>query len=248
MRKLLGLFVLPALFLAGCSSIPTPSEKYAKFSAEQIYQVAEVKLAKREYKDASEAYEALDALYPFNPHAKQAQLDMIYAYYESGDMASASAAAERYIRLYPREEDVDYAYYMKGVANFNQDRGFFERYFPVDQSVRDPGTMEQAYQDFSTLLKLFPQSRYAPDAKQHLVYLRNTFARRDEAVAEFYYQKEAYEAAINRANEVLIKYSDTPAARDALQVLLNSYQKLGLTDSAAEVKKIIAINNVGNKK
>jgi outer membrane protein assembly factor BamD len=242
MKKIFCLTSLACLILAGCSSIPTPSEKYAKFSAEQIYQTAEVKLAKDSYKDATEAYEALDALYPFNPHAQQAQLDMVYAYYQTGDMPSTAAAAERYIRLYPRAENVDYAYYMKGLANFNQDRGFFQRYFPVDQSVRDPGTMTESYQNFMTLLKLFPQSPYAPDAKQHIIYLRNTFAQRDQEVAQFYYQKEAYEAAINRANEVLVKYSDTPAAKDALTILYNSYQKLGLTNEAAKVKQVIDTN------
>ena len=200
MKKLLCLAIITCFMLIGCSSIPTPSEKYANFSAEQIYQIAETKLATAHYKDAIQAYEGLDALYPFNAHAQQAQFDMIYAYYKADDMPSAAAAAERYIRLYPRDQHVDYAYYMRGLANFNQDRGFFQRYFPVDQAVRDPGTMAQSFKDFSTLIKLFPQSIYAPDAKLHLVYLRNTFAKKEEEIANFYYQKQAYEAAINRAN------------------------------------------------
>jgi len=244
MKKLLCLTGLAGLILAGCASIPTPSEKYAKYSADQIDQVAEVKLAKGSYKDSVEAFEGLDSLYPFNSHAQQAQLDMIYAYYMNDDMPSAAAAAERYIRLYPRAENVDYAYYMKGVANFNQDRGFFQRYFPVDQSLRDPGTMTQSYQDFKTLLNLFPNSPYAPDAKQHMIYLRNTFAKRDLEVAQFYYQKQAYEAAINRANDVLVKYSDTPSARDALVILYNSYGKLGLTKSQQQVKEVMNANHV----
>ena len=234
--------VLSALVLSACSSIPTPSEKYGKYSAEQIYQVAEVKLAKKSYRDAVEAFEGLDSLYPFNPHAQQAQLDIIYAYYQNNDMPSAAAAAERYIRLYPRGEKVDYAYYLKGMANFSQDRGFFQRFLPIDQASRDPGTMKAAYDDFLSLIKLFPNSPYAPDAKQHLVFLRDMFAQRLLEISQYYYAKEAYVGAINRANEVLVQYADTPSAKDALVVLYQSYQKLGLPKSMDQVKSIMKAN------
>lgn len=245
MKKLIGLIGIICALLTGCSSVPTPSEKYAKYPPEQIYQIAKTKLAQQKDKEAVEAYEGLDALYPFNKNAQQAQLDIIYAYYQTDDMVASSAAAERYIRLYPRDPHVDYAYYLRGVANFNQDRGFFQRYFPVDQAARDPGTMAQSYQDFKTLLQLFPNSSYAPDAKQHLIYLRNTFAKKLELIAAFYYQKQAYVAAINRANEILIEYDDTPSAKQALIILYNAYQKLGLKDSEAEVLAVWQLNYPG---
>jgi len=244
-KKIVALVAVTTGFLVGCSAVPTPSEQYAQYPAEKIYQIAEEKLASHHDKDAVQAFEGLDALYPFNKNAQQAQLDIIYAYYQVDNMVAASAAAERYIRLYPRDKNVDYAYYMRGIANFNQDRGFFQRYFPVDQSVRDPGTMSQSYEDFKTLLKLFPNSIYAPDAKQHLIYLRNTFAKKNEAIASFYYQKQAYVAAIDRANEVLIEYDDTPSAKQALIILYNAYQKLGLKQSAAQTLSIIQLNYPG---
>lgn len=243
MKKLLPLLITTsALAIAACSSIPTPSEKYAKFSAEQIYTVAEVKLAKRDYRDSIEAYEALDSLYPFSAHIQQAQLDMIYAYFKNYDMPAAAAAAERYIRLYPRSPNVDYAYYMKGVANFYQDRGWFQRYLPTDQAVRDPGTTTQSFQDFNTFLKNFPNSPYAADAKQRLIYLRNMFARYNSEVAEYYLQKQAYVAAINRANEVLKKYSGAPANQQALEILVKSYRALGLTKEANNAEEVLKLN------
>ena len=247
MKKILclSLIITNILLLTACSSIPTPTEKYGKYSAEKIYQIAQKNLRKENDKEAAEALEALDTLYPFNPNAQQAQLDIIYAYHETDDMPSSAAAAERYIRLYPRAHNVDYAYYMRGIANFNQDRGFFQRYFPVEEAVRDPGTMKQSYQDFLTLIRLFPDSKYAPDAKQHLIYLRNNFALKNLAIARFYYQKQAYEAAINRANEVLVKYANTPSAKDALMILYFSYQALGLTQSQAQVKEIFDLNFPG---
>lgn len=241
MKKIV-LTLLSALVLSGCATTPTPSQKYAKFTAEQLYQAAEIKLAKRDYREAIEAYEALDALYPFSKNIQQAELDMIYAYFQNDNMPAASASAERYIRLYPRATNVDYAYYMKGVANFYQDRGWFQRYLPTDQAVRDPGSTTQSYKDFEILLKLFPNSQYAPDARQRIVYLRNMFGRYQEEVAAFYLEKQAYVASINRAKVVVTQYGETPACQDALVTMKKAYQALGLTKQADDVALVLQTN------
>lgn len=241
MKKIV-LVWLSALALSGCATLPSPSQKYAKFTAEQIYQTAEIKLAKRDYRDSIEAYEALDVLYPFNKHVQQAQLDVIYAYFENDDMPAASAAAERYIRLYPRADHVDYAYYMKGVANFYQDRGWFQRYMPTDQAVRDPGTMVESYKNFEILLKLFPTSSYAPDARQRLVYLRNMLGHYQESVAEFYFEKQAYVAAINRSKIVITEYAETPACQPALVVMIKAYRALKLDQQANDALLVLQSN------
>ena len=238
----LGLSLLASLLLSACSTTPTPSQKYAKFTAEQIYQTAEIKLAKRDYRESIEAYEALDALYPFNKNVQQANLDEIYAYFKNDNMPAASASAERYIRLYPRSVNVDYAYYMKGVANFYQDRGWFQRYLPTDQAVRDPGSTTQSYKDFEILLKLFPNSRYAPDARQRVVYLRTMFGRYQEEVAAFYLEKQAYVAAINRAKVVVTQYGETPACQKALVIMMKAYKALHLDKQAADVAIVLQTN------
>lgn len=244
MKKIV-LVLLPLLVLSGCASMPTPSQKYAKFTADQLYQTAEIKLAKRDYRDSIEAYEALDTLYPFAKNSQQAQLDVIYAYFENDDMPSSSAAAERYIRLYPRADNVDYAYYMKGVANFYQDRGWFQRYLPTDQAVRDPGTMGEAYKNFEILLKLFPHSRYAPDARQRLVYLRNMLGQYQQEVAAFYLEKQAYVAAINRSKIVLTQYAQTPACQKAMVIMIQAYRALHLDQQAADATTVLQLNYPG---
>lgn len=245
MMKKIAFTVLSALVLSACSTTPTPSQKYAKFTASQIYQTAEIKLAKRDYRESIEAYEALDTLYPFNKDVEQAELDVIYAYFKNDDMPAASAAATRYIRLYPRADNVDYAYYMKGVANFYQDRGWFQRYLPTDQAVRDPGSTTQSYQDFSVLLKLFPNSVYAPDARKRLVYLRNMMGRYQEQVAAFYLEKQAYVAAINRSKIVISQYNETPACQSALVILVKAYRALGLTQQAGDAIIVLQRNYPG---
>ena len=187
--------------IAGCSSTKDPVAMFQGQSADRIYQGGQRALAKEEYTSATQHFEALDALYPFNANNEQAQLGLMYAYYENDDNASVVATAERFIRLYPRSEHLDYVYYLKGLANFNQDRGWFLRYAYVDLAQRDPGTMEDAYKDFSQIVQQFPNSRYASDARQRMVYLRNLFAGYELQVAKYYMKKGAYVAAANRASD-----------------------------------------------
>ncbi len=228
--------------LAACSSTTDPAEKFKNLSAEQIYQGGEVALAKGHESEAIQHFEGLDALYPFSVNSEQAQLDLMYAYYKSGDNASAAAAAERFIRFYPRSAHVDYAYYVKGLANFDQDRGWFQRYLPTDLSQRDPGTSRQAFDDFSTLLRLFPTSVYAPDARQRMIYLRNLFAAHELHIAQYYYKRAAYVAAANRANFVVQHYDGTPQVEEALGVMVRSYRKLGLQTPAQQALAVLQLN------
>ena len=148
-------------------------------TAQQIYTEGKQKLDKHQYSDAIKRFEALENLYPFNDHAEQANIDLIYAYYKKEDYHSAAASAERFIHLYPRSSRVDYAYYMKGLANFNQPRGALANILPMDVATRDPGTQSQAYSDFATLVQKYPNSPYKPNALQRMIYLRNTFAQRE---------------------------------------------------------------------
>jgi len=228
--------------LIACASTTDPAEKYKNKTAEQIYQGGEAALAKGHDSSAIEHFEALDALYPFGANAEQAQLDLMYAYYASGDSPSAAAAAERFIRLYPRSVHVDYAYYIKGLAEFNQDRGWFQRYLPTDLSQRDPGTMSQAFTDFSTLLRLFPDSVYAPDARQRMVYLRDLFSKHELHIAKYYFRRTAYVAAANRANYIVQHYDGTPQVEEALGIMVRSYRQLGLQEPAQQALAVLQMN------
>lgn len=241
---IVGLF---SSLLVACSTTNDPTEKFKNKSAEQIYQGGEAALAKGHTNDAIEHFEALDALYPFGSNAEQAQLDLIYAYYQSGDDASASATAERFIRLYPRSVHADYAYYMKGLADFDQDRGWFQRYLPTDLSQRDPGTMRQAFDDFNTLLRIYPDSVYAPDARQRMIYLRNLFAKHDLHIAQYYYQRTAYVAAANRANDIVQHFDGTPQVESALGIMVRSYRKLDLQIPAQQALSVLQANYPNGK-
>lgn len=241
-KQLTLLFFLLCI-LDGCSSTVTdPAVIYKNQSAEQLYRGAEINLAKRKYSVAIKQLEALDALYPFGPNAEQADLDLIYAYYQDDDMPSTAATAERFTQLYPRSEHVDYAYYMKGLADFYQDRSWFQLYFPTDLSQRDPGASRLAFDDFSRLLQLFPHSQYAPDARQRMVYLRNIFAGYELNVAQYYFKRGAYVAAANRANYIVQHFNSTPQVETALGIMVKSYRALGLDDLANQSLQILTMN------
>lgn len=237
------LAVLP--ILAACNTVPDPSEQFKGQTAAQIYFGGEQALAKGSYTTAKTHFEGLDALYPFSDYSQQAQLDIIYAYFQSGDEASSAAAAERYIHLYPRSAHVDYAYYMKGVADFEQDRGWEQRYFPTPLPELDPGTARTAYDDFNSLITLFPSSVYAADARLHMIYLRNLFAAYELNVAHFYIIHHAYVAAINRANYVLENFNGTPSQRGALIVLVQSYTALNMPEMAQQANNVLQYNYPG---
>lgn len=247
--KTIRLLSLLALFTSiyGCASTGTTVDNTANYrgqTAEQIFTSAETSLIKHNYTTASEKFEALDTLYPSSKYAQRAHLDIIYAYYKAEDMAATATAAERYIKLYPTDTHVDYAYYLKGIANFNEDRGWLQRYFPTDLAARDPGTSKQAFDDFKQLICLYPNSRYASDARQRMIYLRNLLARYEMNVARYYYCRGAYVAAINRASNVLQHYQRSPSTPSALTLMLNAYQKLGLYRQANEVRNILNANQL----
>ena len=211
---------------------------YQGMSAEQLYKDAKDAMAKDQYSAAIKRFEAMETMYPFNDYAEQAELDLIYAYYEKGEYASSASTADRFIHLYPRAKRVDYAYYMKGMANFQQTRGALANMLPFDESWRDPGTQLQAYSDFATLVQKFPDSKYKPNALQRLIYLRNVFAQRELNTAEYYYTHKMYVAAAERAGYLIKNFPQAPSARDALSVLYRSNKAFGLNKAADDAKAV----------
>lgn len=207
---------------------------YKDMSAKQLYTEAKKEMKKEQYSAAIKHLEALETMYPFNDYAEQAETDLIYAYYEKGDYPSTGATAERFIHLYPRAKRVDYAYYMKGLANFQQTRGTMAHLLPIDESWRDPGTQSQAYSDFATLVQRFPDSRYKPNALQRMIYLRNVFAQRELNTANYYFDRKMYVAAEERASFLLKTYPQAPSAKQALALVYRANLALGLQQAADE--------------
>ena len=188
--------------LAGCAS---DSETPQEFTEKDLYDTAQQNLDDENFSLAVRNLQLLEARYPFGPYAEQAQLEIIYGYYRSFEPEAAVAAAERFIRLHPQHPNVDYAYYMKGLANYAQGDGFLDRFLPTDTTQRDPGPALASFEDFRQLLFRFPDSPYASDAKARMLYLRNRLARYEINVANYYFKRGAYLAATNRGRYVLEK-------------------------------------------
>jgi outer membrane protein assembly factor BamD len=238
---------LLCLFIAACSSTDSndTTKLYKKQTEAQIFNAGEKAMLKGDYNLANQRFSVIASRYPFGKHASQALLDSIYCYYKEDDLPTAFAQADQFIRMYPRNSHVDYAYYMRGIIEMNQNHSFFERYFPADFAKRDLATLNQAYLDFKQLIRLFPKSVYVQDSRQRMVYIRNLFARHTLQVAQFYYDHENYVAAADRANEVVRKYQQTPSIPDALVVMIKSYRKLNLTKEADDAQKVLKLNFPG---
>ncbi|MEW6352859.1 MAG: outer membrane protein assembly factor BamD [Pseudomonadota bacterium] len=243
MRTLKSLLII-ALFaaVAGCGLLPEQIDKTKNWSAERLYAEAKDALDSGDYATAIKYFETLEGRYPFGRYAQQAQLEIIYAYYKDQEPASAVAAADRFIKLHPRHPYVDYAYYLKGLANFNQSRGLVERYLPQDPTQRDPGAARQSFQDFAELVKRFPNSKYAKDAALRMTFLRNNLAQYEVNVANYYMKREAFVAAANRAKYVVENYPRTPAVPDALGVMAKAYKIMNLNDLSADALRVLKLN------
>ncbi len=240
MKKLLILFFILYSFLnlSGCGSEPTHED----WTADRFYSEAKKALDTGDYTKAIKYYEMLETRYPFGKYAQQAQLDVIYAYYKYDEPESALVAADRFLKLYPRHEKVDYVYYMKGVVNFELTQGLLDRFLPLDRSQRDQGTAVQSFRNFSKLVTRFPKSKYSKDAKLRMIYLRNRLAESELNIARFYMKRGAYLAAANRAKTVIASYQGTKAMPQALIILAKSYKILGLKELSSDALRVLKLN------
>lgn len=238
--NLLGLIFL-GLSLAGCAS--TETDPYEGMPAEKIYTIGKQAMDNESYYRARGAFESLNAQYPFESFSEQADLDLIYADYASGESALALAQAARFLRVYPASKHVDYAYYMIGVIDFENGRSFIQRYFPYNMSEHDAVNYHNAYASFYKIVTTYPNSPYAPDARRRMLYLRNTLAQFEMNTAEFYYTRGAYLAALDRAKIVFLHYPHAPQVKAAMTMMANCYDKLSLPKPAENMRKAIEINS-----
>ena len=231
-----------ALFSA-CSS--TGDNKYDEtrdWSAERLYKEAKDELLGGNYKKAVGYYEKLESRYPYGRYAQQAQLELAYAYYKDKEPASALSAADRFIKLHPDNPNVDYAYYLKGLVNFNEDLGLFGDIANQDLSERDPKAARESFEAFRELVTRYPGSRYAADGYARMRYLVNAMASNEAQVAAYYLRRKAYVGAVNRAQYVLTNYPKTPSVETALVVLVKAYEAMGLTDLRDDADRLLKMN------
>ncbi|MEM7303983.1 MAG: outer membrane protein assembly factor BamD [Pseudomonadota bacterium] len=237
------------LVLPGCSTIrgwfgddDVDPEISEDLSARQLYQKANTQLKGSQFVDAIDSYTLLESRYPFGIYAQQAQLELMYLYYTRGDTDSVIGIADRFIRINPQHENVDYAHYMKGLAYFEKSSTVLNFVLPRNPSDKDPASLLSSFNSFKTLINSFPASRYADDAKQRMIYLRNELAEHEITVADFYMRRGAYVAAANRATYAMEKYQGAPSMPQAVYTLELAYRQLGLNDLAYDTHKVYAQN------
>lgn len=227
--------------LAGCAAQNT-EQLSASASAEQLYKTAKRQLDRGDFLGAVEGFETLEARYPFGSYTQQAQLDVAYAYLRQDEFDNAISAADRFLKLYPRTENVDYAWYMKGLANFSRGGSTLERVFPRDMARVDQNWLRASFADFETLISRFPDSVYVPDAIERMQFMHNEMARHDLITAKYYYQRGAMVAAINRVQHLLTHFEGSKHSGNALALLASAYKALGQTDLEQDTLRVLALN------
>ncbi|WP_152220455.1 outer membrane protein assembly factor BamD [Pseudomonas sp. SCB32] len=238
------LLIATLAFVTACSSKGDKVDE--NLSESQLYQQAQDDLNNKSYTNAVAKLKALESRYPFGRYAEQAQLELIYANYKNMEPEAARSAAERFIRLHPQHPNVDYAYYLKGLASFDQDRGLLARFLPLDMTKRDPGAARDSFNEFAQLVSRYPNSRYSPDAKARMIYLRNLLAAYEVHVGHYYLKRQAYVAAANRGRYVVENFQETPAVGDGLAIMVEAYQRLGMNDLADSSLQTLKLNYPDN--
>jgi outer membrane protein assembly factor BamD len=239
MRKFSVLAVLVLLSaLSACSS----TDKRDTMSEQDLYRDAQRHLKNENFDLATKDLQLIESRFPFGPYAEQAQLELIYSQFRSAQSDAAVASADRFIRLHPQHPNVDYAFYMKGLANYEEGTGMLQRFLPTDMTSRDPGKALQSFEDFRQLLNRFPDSEYGPDARARMTFLRARLARYEVNVANYYFRRKAYLAAANRGRYVVENYQQTEAVPDALAVMVQAYRLLKLNDLADSALLVLRTN------
>jgi outer membrane protein assembly factor BamD len=243
---LLLTFTLGLGSLSGCSWLgddeSNSEQEAAGLTEQEFFERIERSLDSSNWRMAIENLRLLESQFPFGKYADQAQLELIFALYRTGDYEESIAAAERFIRLHPQHASVDYAFYVKGLSELSQTKGFFDSFLPTDPSLRDPGTARDAFATLTELLNRFPNSRYGADARKRLINLRNVLARSEINVANYYFKRGAYLAAVNRGRFVVENFQTTPAVPDGLAVMAQGYKRLEMAELADNAVRTLAAN------
>ncbi|MBY4945319.1 outer membrane protein assembly factor BamD [Cupriavidus respiraculi] len=230
------------LMLSACGLLSEQPDETAGWSANKLYSEAKDALDGGDYTRAVKLYEKLEGRYPFGRFAQQAQIDSAYASYKDGETAAALASVDRFIQLHPNHPNVDYAYYLKGLINFNDNLGWLGRFSGQDLSERDPKAARAAYDAFNTLVTRYPDSKYTPDATARMQYIVNSLALHEVHAARYYYRRGAYLAAVNRAQQALKDYDGAPANEEALYIMIRSYDALGMKDLRDDTARVMEKN------
>jgi outer membrane protein assembly factor BamD len=240
------LALLGVLVLTGCAgSRDDNQQRLSRFGPDALYDQGRRALRSSDWGEAVNVFEALNARYPFTPHARQGRIDVIYAYHMLGEKESARDAADTFIRENPADPRIDYAYYVRGLIDFERSPGVAHRVFDIDLAERVPESARDSFDAFRTVVTRYPKSRYAHDARRRMIFLRNRLAEYELRVADHYLQRSAWVAAAQRARETIEEYDGAPAVKDALRIMLHCYRKLDYTDLAENTERVFRENFPG---
>jgi outer membrane protein assembly factor BamD len=237
-------FVLLAVILVGGCSLfgKNKADPLEVATVEQLYARGKADNEKGNYDRAVKTFNRLIARFPFGPYTEQAQLDQAYAQYKMNKPDDAYSTVNRFIKTYPAHKHIDYAFYLRGLINFDREEGLLERYAGLDMTQRDQAFVRQSFDDFAALIKRHPESRYAADAKQRMIFLRDGMAQAELNVALFYLRQGAYVAAANRAKAIIETYDQSRQVGDALAILVKSYHELGQDKLSADAGRVLELN------
>lgn len=233
--------LLAVVLMAGCATVDTKDETRG-WTVERIYATAREELDGGNYQRSLKLYETLQARFPYGRYAQQALMDEAYTHYKDAEPELAIASANRFIRLYPSHQNLDYMYYLKGLVYFNEDSSWMSRLSGQDMSERDPKAARESYQAFQELVARFPQSQYSADATEKMVRLINALGAGEVHVARYYMKREAYVAAVNRAQAAIKTYPDAPANEEALFIMIKAYDLLGMNDLRDDAERVMRTN------
>jgi len=231
-----------ALTLAGCGLFGEKKDARKDWTAAEYYKAAKEEFDNHNWDSSIKLYEALESKFPFGRFAQQAQLEVAYAYYKQGDSAQAISALDKFIKLHPNHPNLDYALYLKALVNFKEDLGPLARVISQDLADRDPKAARESFEGFKELVTRYPESRYAPDSRERMVYLVEALARQEIHVARYYLSRGAYLAAVNRAQDAIVKFPNSPIHRDALEVMIEGYDRMGMATLRDDARKVMQKN------
>jgi len=233
---------LTIMLLSACAGSDGQKDDTDIWSETKLYSEAIDKLNSADFAKCGKYFEKLETRFPFGPYSQQAQINGAYCYWKALETAQALVAIDRFIKLHQGNENLDYAYYLKGLITFNDDLGWLGRFTGQDLSERDPKAAKDAFESFKVVVERFPNSKYAPDALDRMRYIVNSLAEADVIVARFYYQRGAYLASANRAQLAIRDYDRAPAVEEALYILYKSYEKLGMVELSNDTARVFKLN------
>jgi outer membrane protein assembly factor BamD len=234
--------LLLAVALGGCSWFGSKLDPKKDWQAAEYYEAAKNEFDSKNWDAAIKLYDQLEAKFPFGRFAQQANLEVAYAYYKQGETAQAVTALEKFVKLHPNHPNVDYALYLKALANFKEDLGPLSRVITQDLADRDPKAARESFEGFKDLVTRFPESRYAPDSRERMAYLVEALARHEVRVARYYLARGAYLAAANRAQDALVRFPTSPTHRESLDIMVEAYDRMGMNELRDDAKLVLVKN------